>query len=236
MPDWVSRIKLVFFDIGSTLVNDDEVTLKYYATLFNLLSHWGHPVTAEIFWEVRQAAIRHQLPSVSAAVVQFLCGENKELVFKELYRTLRANGHPWEELMTLQPGAREVLESLGNRFSLGVIANQRREISRRLEELEVTRFFKVWAISEVVRIAKPDPGIFRHALEKAGCKPCDALYVGDRLDNDIQPAKALGMRTVRIRAGKDQAHLEPETPEQTPDIQINALTELPQALGLPGAR
>ena len=35
----------------------------------------------------------------------------------------------------------------------------------------------------------------------ADCRPENAVMVGDRLDNDIRPAKELGMKTIRIRKG-----------------------------------
>lgn len=43
--------------------------------------------------------------------------------------------------------------------------------------------------------------IFAKALELADCQPHNSVMVGDRLDNDIRPAKALGMKTVWIRKG-----------------------------------
>ena len=43
--------------------------------------------------------------------------------------------------------------------------------------------------------------IFKKAFELAGCQPYNSVMVGDRLDNDIRPAKALGMRTVWVRKG-----------------------------------
>ena len=49
--------------------------------------------------------------------------------------------------------------------------------------------------------------IFEKTLELAGCQPCDSVMVGDRLDNDIRPAKNLGMRTVWIRKGLSKYQL-----------------------------
>jgi FMN phosphatase YigB (HAD superfamily) len=39
------------------------------------------------------------------------------------------------------------------------------------------------------------------ALENAECKPENAVMIGDRLDNDIYPAKKLGFKTVHILRG-----------------------------------
>ena len=48
---------------------------------------------------------------------------------------------------------------------------------------------------------KPNPALFLRALERAGCDAFESCMIGDRPDNDIAPAKALGMKTVRITQG-----------------------------------
>ena len=49
--------------------------------------------------------------------------------------------------------------------------------------------------------AKPDPKIFTMALDEAGCNASEAFMIGDRLDNDIIPARKLGMKAVWVRQG-----------------------------------
>ena len=72
---------------------------------------------------------------------------------------------------------------------------------------------------------KPDIRLFQAGLEKAGCKASEAIMVGDRLDNDIYPAKSLGMKTVWIKQGLSKFQV-PKTAEFVPDYEINLLTEL----------
>ena len=49
--------------------------------------------------------------------------------------------------------------------------------------------------------------------------------VGDRLDNDILPAKKLGMLTIRVKNGIS-AFAEPTRAEETPDYTVNSLSEI----------
>jgi 2-haloalkanoic acid dehalogenase type II len=49
------------------------------------------------------------------------------------------------------------------------------------------------------RAAKPDPRIFRRALELAGVGPEDAVHVGDSLRNDVEGARAVGLRAVLLQ-------------------------------------
>lgn len=74
-------------------------------------------------------------------------------------------------------------------------------------------------------VAKPDLRIFIIALERANCKPEEAVIVGDRIDNDIVPANKIGMKTVWIRQ-KFGGLAQPQTATETPDYTINSLNEL----------
>jgi FMN phosphatase YigB (HAD superfamily) len=79
--------------------------------------------------------------------------------------------------------------------------------------------------SERWGVQKPDPGFFAHVIEEAGAPPDEIAYVGDRVDNDVLPARAAGLAAVHVRRGA-HAHVEPP-----PDVvSIHSLGELPEAL------
>jgi FMN phosphatase YigB (HAD superfamily) len=75
-------------------------------------------------------------------------------------------------------------------------------------------------------VEKPDSGFFARVVEEAGAPAEEILYVGDRVDNDLVPARAAGLHALRIRRG---AHARIESPEGT--VTIGSLDELPEALG-----
>ena len=57
-------------------------------------------------------------------------------------------------------------------------------------------------MSDAMGVAKPDPAFFARTLELIGSPPpADVAYVGDRVDNDVRPSAAAGMRAVWIRRG-----------------------------------
>ena len=74
-------------------------------------------------------------------------------------------------------------------------------------------------------VQKPDSDFFARVVHEAGVPAEQILYVGDRVDNDVVPALAAGLRVVRVRRGA-QARL--ESPEGT--VTIDSLVELPQVL------
>lgn len=92
----------------------------------------------------------------------------------------------------------EALRAAGYRVS--VIANQ--PASRTAELRAIGVDVEVMAMSAELGVAKPDPAFYARALElMGGPRPGDVAYVGDRVDNDVLPAMAAGMRAVRIRRG-----------------------------------
>jgi putative hydrolase of the HAD superfamily len=70
-------------------------------------------------------------------------------------------------------------------------------------ELNLGHRFRVVVISEEVRVAKPAPGIYLIACRRAGVRPSDAIYVGDRLEDDALAARAAGLRGIWLnRSGE----------------------------------
>ncbi|MEV5498565.1 HAD family hydrolase [Nonomuraea fuscirosea] len=81
-------------------------------------------------------------------------------------------------------------------------------------------------------VQKPDPGFFAKVAAVAGREPGEILYVGDRLDNDVLPAAAAGMRTALLRRGP-WGHLHAERPRaQAADVIVDDLHAILPALRL----
>ncbi|MEV5897658.1 HAD family hydrolase [Nonomuraea fuscirosea] len=81
-------------------------------------------------------------------------------------------------------------------------------------------------------VQKPDPGFFAKVAAVAGREPGEILYVGDRLDNDVLPAAAAGMRTALLRRGP-WGLLHAERPQaQAADVIVDDLHAILPALRL----
>jgi putative hydrolase of the HAD superfamily len=94
-----------------------------------------------------------------------------------------------------------------------------------------------WVLSGEVGMAKPDPAIFAYAVELADCPAERVAYVGNRLDNDIRPARRAGLRPIWLLRG--EAPPEP-TPAQLSEMAgvgvIRSLTSLEDELERIGPR
>lgn len=139
----------------------------------------------------------------------------------------------WRPAHTVLGSAQALLESLRSRgLKTGLVANSWPDPARLLraevEAFGLRELLDVVVFSEDVGVGKPQPEIFLHALERLGVDPFDAMYVGDRLDTDVQGAAAVGMTTVQalwFRAD-DTPGIEPDFMAFTPMDVLNAVRRL----------
>ena len=204
VEEYMDGVKWLFFDIGSTLVDETKV----YDDIFQKIAVAGG-VSVE---EVKTRAIGFYK-------------QNKR-GHREVIRLLGVNYPEWSPLYEeLYPDTMECLRILKKKYKLGIIANQIPGAEKRLEEMGIRRYFDVIVSSAEEGVAKPDPRIFNIALIRAGCTPEQAVMIGDRIDNDIVPAKQMGMKTVWIRQGVGR-YWNIQGDSETPGYEVNNLSEL----------
>jgi FMN phosphatase YigB (HAD superfamily) len=149
----------------------------------------------EIYWP---EVVREAFPALQQLTFEAL----EEFLFQhaQLQRTVR-----------VMPGAGDVLALLKQQcVRMGVASNSQpytlREIDAALKEVRLARSLfnsELCFWSFMAGFSKPDPHVFRwlgRKLKLIGIAPEETLMVGDRLDNDIQPAAAAGWRTWHLQS------------------------------------
>lgn len=180
-------IRAVAFDVGETLVDESR---EYGA------------------WADWLGVPRHTFSSVFGAVI----AEGRD--YRETFQHFRpgfdlnaerdrraAAGQP--ETFgegDLYPDARPAMEALqAMGVWVGVAGNQTSRAGGILRGLDLPA--DLIATSDDWGAAKPDAAFFNALLDAVPCDAGEIVYVGDRLDNDLRPARAAGMRTAFIRRG-----------------------------------
>jgi HAD superfamily hydrolase (TIGR01509 family) len=138
---------------------------------------------------------------------------------------------PWDAVpLAVYPDAVSALRDLRSAgFRLGVLANQPRSALEDLDRAGISALCDgVW-LSAAIGLTKPDPAFFRVALDAWKLAPGRVAYVGDRPDNDVAPARALGLTTVRVRRGPHAAQPERSAAEHA-DIEAADLGEAARQL------
>ncbi|HSJ50480.1 MAG TPA: HAD-IA family hydrolase [Actinomycetota bacterium] len=231
------RYTAVFFDAGETLVHPHPTFPDLFAEILRREGHDVAPqaihdrihvvsdrfrVAAETneLWTTSLERSRRFWHDVYTIFLRELGVSNGGGLINRIYREFTDLAN-----YTLFDDVRPVLRVLRDAgIRLGVVSNFEDWLEGLLERLGIGSFFDVRVISGVEGLEKPDPRIFRLAMERAGVEPAVSVYVGDNPEFDVDPALALGMFPVLIdRRGR------------YPDVavpRIHSLADLPAVIGL----
>lgn len=201
----MNNIDWIFFDVGSTLIDETEC---YDHRIRDAIA--GTDITFEQFNEKRVFFAKQNLK-----------GDIEAIKFFGLTKT------PWHfEDEKPYPETEFVLKSLCEKgYSIGVIANQALGTEKRLENWGFMKYIKLVTASAEEGVAKPDSEIFLRALKRAGCLPENAVMIGDRIDNDIEPANRLGMKTIWVKQGFS-VYQKPMNEYQRADYVVDRLQDI----------
>jgi putative hydrolase of the HAD superfamily len=230
-------LKAVFFDAGETLVHPHPSFPELFALV---LEREGVSVDADAFRGALHLVANRFTEAAKAGEVWSADAERSKVFWLEIYTLLLSKlGVADVESLALKlyveftdlanyrlfPDVETTLAKLeAAGLRLGIVSNFEEWLERLLEQLGVIRFFDVRIISGVEGVEKPDPRIFRLALERAGVEPHESAYVGDNPEFDTEPAESLGMLGVLIdRRDRFPDHSGPR---------IATLEDLPAVLGL----
>lgn len=215
----LSGIKWVFIDIGSTLVDEDDAIEYRLIRLQEACNESGISVSLQEIKSLLHETVMEQKRSATSRTVAKLTDS------EELRARLR-NVLTWrKDLEKPYPEARQVLDALSKRYPVGIIANQTPGTEARLEKWGLLKFVSLCLPSAEIGLSKPDPAIFELAIEKSGCEPEHAVMIGDRIDNDVTPAKSLGWKTIRVKQGLFRFQV-PMSPESKPDFEVQRLRDV----------
>jgi putative hydrolase of the HAD superfamily len=229
-------IEVVFFDAGETILHPHPSFPELFA---EVCSRRGHAVRAEDVSSVQGRLAPHLVELASESGVQepSLSAADSLKFWSHLYRRLLQEFDIHDESLVsemysvfsstssyrLYDDALPAIDELAKKgYRLGLISNFEAWLEEMLVELEVGHLFEISVISGVEGMEKPDPRIYRRALEVAKVAPERALHVGDSPEMDVVPAAAVGMRTVLLdrwnRYGEDGAG---------GGLRVRSLAELP---------
>lgn len=221
----IKHCDYIFVDLGSTLIDEDECHLNRAQRIVEHYRERGQTpkFSAEEFIKACYATGSVQSGYVFQSTLEKFGLSKTEL--EELKPLFRYN-HVGEKLY---PGAEQALKLLSSRCPLGVIANQSLGTEQRLRAYGIRDYFQLVFASAEEGLSKPDPRVFEIVQQRIGVAPDRICMIGDRMDNDIAPAKAAGWSTIRILQGFYKG-LKPTRVEETADLTLESFADVPNHL------
>ncbi|MBT2724500.1 HAD family hydrolase [Bacillus sp. ISL-46] len=212
-------IKAAIFDLDGTLLNRDESVKRFIDNQYERLNKWVSHIPKEKY------------------TTRFIELDNrgyvwKDKVYQQLTQELHITGITSEDLLqdyisefknNCVPFANltQMLEELKSiNLLLGMITNGYGQFQMdSIKALGIEKHFDVILVSEWEGIKKPDPQIFKRALEKLNVSSKQSIFVGDHPKNDVKAAQNVGMK------GIWKKDFQWENVEA--DFTVNDLAELP---------
>jgi putative hydrolase of the HAD superfamily len=236
------KLEAVLFDYGHTLIYFDE---RPHEQLFEAYEQINRLLAERVKRDVPGAQVL--IEKVSKAVddeIQrdYATGREEEVEIAGLYdAALRGLGieldvevieqvmemeqHGWLGAVHAGPDVVTTLDTLkASGLRLGIVSNAAylpRLMVAQLDALGLRGYFDGVSFSSEVGVRKPHPAIYRDALRKLAVEPSKALFVGDRLREDVEGPKRLGMRAVLTREWRQEENT------GLADFVIERLGELP---------
>jgi HAD superfamily hydrolase (TIGR01662 family) len=208
-------INAVIFDVGETLVDET----REYGTWADWLGVPRHTFSA-VFGAVIALGLDYR-----QAFQYFRPGF--DLDAERALRLEAGQGETFSE-ENLYPDARPALTALKEMgVWVGIAGNQTARAGGILRGLDLP--VDMIATSDDWGAAKPDPAFFDALLREAPVPAEEIIYVGDRLDNDLRPARGAGLKTAFIRRGP-WGLIQEDLPDmgKYADWRLATLTDLPE--------
>lgn len=236
-------IRVVFFDLGNTLIYDKEPWERLYQRADEVLwrslqtfrvnsspieIYGGHETLFHFYYNLRQNELDE--PGIAAVFKDLL--KRKNIIVPEqqlhdamraMYAVTQANWYAEEDAMpTLQ-----ILKDSG--FRLGIISNGADDENTQtlIDKACLRPFFEFIISSAAFGKRKPHPGIFRAALDHFQVRAEQTVMIGDTYEADIVGAQKVGMNSIWVTRRVRETATRIQVP---PDAIVGALSEIPALL------
>jgi len=207
------QVRCVLFDLDGTLYDSPNYSERLEVEIAKIVSEMLELPQDQAVSVLRER--RRMLHTLTGALHSL--GINREVFFQTIANRVNPRAYLSED-----PIAREVMEQLrAEGFMIGLVSNSGRVLVEKvLDAIGLTpQLFDVVVTSDEAE-PKPSPEPFLMAMKQTGCDNLHTLYVGDRDEAELRPARELGIRTALIdRTGEGKS--------RWADVLVQSLSEIP---------
>lgn len=205
--------RVVLFDVGGPIDMEFAYEIAVDGAIAAACGMEGLRLDQAAIDEASERAVEVFAPDAHTHMIETLCGDPRTVErVRQRVHAMVAN----LDVFQLRPGIDELLRKLRKLdLKLGLVAYQP-------ERVAIASLFDYCGSRPLTTV-----------VEALGLAPADCIMIGDRLDIDIAPAKALGMATIRFRTGRHRRQ-KARSPAETPDAEVTDVAELEAAITICG--
>jgi len=235
----VAKVKAVVFDFIGTLVSCKSYSMDASRLkLYNALVDEGFKVEKDRFLDayirahekyrlVRYEQLREVTNAVWVAEALTDIGYNVNPDDLNVKAALNVFFQDYVDSLYLREGAKKLIEKAMQHGKVGLVSNFTHApvVYRSLRQLGIENCFNAIVVSDANGWRKPSKHIFNDALGKLQVKASEAVYIGDSPLEDVEGAKAAGLRTVFFSSQFNSLKGLLES-KIKPNITVNSLEEI----------
>lgn len=235
------KCRAVLFDFGGTLYDYGTLALAEQESLVSLVRWAGLDAAPDAVLRAQRDAMRRVFRVYLSrpfylhrdlfrdAVVGMLedLGGGVQEEHLERYRALQWDLHKRD--FALRDGVLDTLHAIREQgMHLGIVSNiDDDQLTHLMALSQLDQYFDSVLSSEQAGCCKPQLGIFEQAVRRAGCRPEEAVFIGDTIQQDIAGANRAGMRSVLLWHRDDRR---PPDEEPRPHHVIRRIPEVLELL------
>ncbi|HEY9187698.1 MAG TPA: HAD family hydrolase [Bacteroidota bacterium] len=225
-------INAVFFDFGGTLDTDG---IHWSERFWDIYQEFGLNIIkkdyeyAYVESEKRIGGDNYKIKSFfDVLYLQISCQFDvlkEQGVFQNIDKDLldKMVKSCYEDVRKTMNSSKHILELLSSKYTLGIISNFYGNLKQVCKEFGIDSYITLFIDSKIVGLKKPDPAIYKLAVNSLHSNPEDLVMIGDSYDRDISPAKSVGMKTIWL---KGRSWKEYSGDYSDADYIINSLAQL----------
>jgi putative hydrolase of the HAD superfamily len=242
----MTKIRALLFDANGTLIDieTDEWMEEAYRAISHFLTYQGIRMrryeVRDLYFRIMKeqfAASTEKYPEFDVVAVwrEFLRRQatdytrsvnQKKLQQMPFFLAEMQRGISRKRLVAF-PQTQEILAQLKTQYSLAIVSDAQTAYAvPELHRAGLAEFFDPIVISGDYGYRKPDPRLFRTALEKLAAGPEEAVFIGNDPFRDISGARQVGMKTILFCPNGSPAC----PPESAPDYLLYQYADLPRAI------
>ncbi|MFD2261712.1 HAD family hydrolase [Lacibacterium aquatile] len=221
------KYRALLLDVGGPLEDERAQEAEKDRQILAAFQAEGKDVASRLAGANRRA-VNSFAQNLYDAVIFDLANRDPALTQRVTERFRRvAQGRP---PFVLRPGMLALVRDCHRAgLRIGLCANQVAAAREVLAQSPLAPYLSYGEVSDTLGLRKPDPRLFLTVLEGLGATPGEAIMIGDRIDNDIAPARRLGITAIRLRIGRHR-HQKPRSLIEIPDADVTTVAGLRQSL------